>query len=487
MAGLQCPRRLWLTVHEPQPYEPPEPGSPLDFGQRIGVAAHRLFPGGIMIDEPPWEHAAATARTAGLMAEGAPAISEAAFEHEGVRVRVDALERLPGEAWGLREVKSSASVKEHFLDDVALQAWVVRGAGVVLQSVEVVHLNSAYVRGPEDVDWSAYFTRADVLDEVETRIADIPAHISAMREVLVREDCPDVEPGHQCSAPYECPYWDRCAGDKPADWILRLPRLSEDGAERLRTMGIDAVSAIPADFPLTGKQAAMREAIVSGRPWVADDLRRQLEPFGPPAAYLDFEAMAPPIPLYEGTRPYQALPFQWSLHELDAAGHLKHRGFLADGAGDPRRAFAESLVEALAPSDTPIIVYSAYEKTQLNALADLFPDLRPALEAVIGRLADLLPLVRRAVYLSAFDFSFSIKTVGPALCPEFTYDDLDGVADGMAAASAFLMIASGAIEGADEREALRRALLGYCDRDTLALVKVLEALRQLGNETGCGR
>ncbi len=307
MAGLQCPRRLWLTVHEPQPYVPLEPGSPLDFGQRIGIEAHRLFPGGLLIDEPPWEHLAATARTAALMAQGAPAIFEAAFQHDGVRVRIDSLERLPDGAWGLREVKSSASVKDPHLDDVALQAWIVRGTGVSLRSVEVIHVNSAYVRGPEGVDWPAYFTRADVLEEVEARISDIPARLSTMRETLAREDIPAAEPGRQCSAPYECPYWDRCAGDKPADWILRLPRLSEDGAVRLREMGIEAVSAIPADFPLTGKQAVMREAIVSGRPWVADDLRRQLEPFGPPAIYLDFEAMSPPIPLYEGTRPYQAL------------------------------------------------------------------------------------------------------------------------------------------------------------------------------------
>ncbi len=109
-----------------------------------------------------------------------------------------------------------------------------------------------------------------------------------------------------------------------------------------------------------------------------------------------------------------------------------------------------------------------------------------ALDAVIGRLADLLPLVRRAVYLSAFDFSFSIKTVGPALCPDFTYDDLEGVADRIAAASAFLMIASGAMESANEREATRRALLAYCHRDTLALIKVHEALRRLADEAGRG-
>ena len=243
--------------------------------------------------------------------------------------------------------------------------------------------------------------------------------------------------------------------------------------------GGEAVSAIPDDFPLTGKQSVMRDALVSGRPYVSDDLDRLLAPFGPPACYLDFEAMMPPVPLYMGTRPYQTLPFQWSLHELDDAGRLGHLEFLADGTGDPRRQFAETLIAALGRSSSPIVVYSSYERTRLRDLAELFPDLRPSLEAVIDRLADLLPLVRRAVYLPAFDFSFSIKTVGPALCPDFGYDDLDGVADGMAAAGAFLQIASGAVVNADEIARLRGQLLAYCERDTLAMVKAHEALRAL--------
>jgi hypothetical protein len=131
MAGRQCPRRLWLLVHEPPPYEEPEPGTPLDIGREIGLKAHLLFPGGVEVTEAPWEHAEAVARTAGLMADaGIPAIFEAAFEYDGIRIRVDVLERLSSGAWGLREVKSSSGLKDHYIDDIALQAYVLQGTGV---------------------------------------------------------------------------------------------------------------------------------------------------------------------------------------------------------------------------------------------------------------------------------------------------------------------------------------------------------------------
>ena len=142
----------------------------------------------------------------------------------------------------------------------------------------------------------------------------------------------------------------------------------------------------------------IRDAIVSGQPYVAKDLKQLLQPFGPPACYLDFEAMMPPIPLYEGTRPYQTIPFQWSLHSIDADGAIAHKEFLADGINDPRRQFAETLIEALATSDVPIIVYSRYEQTRLRELATDFSDLGAPLDAAIARLRDLLPIVRSAVY-----------------------------------------------------------------------------------------
>jgi predicted RecB family nuclease len=261
-----------------------------------------------------------------------------------------------------------------------------------------------------------------------------------------------------------------------------MPRLSQARVDELRACAIDAISAIPPDFPLTARQAIIRDAIATGQPFVAPDLTRLLHNYGPPACYLDFEAMMPPIPLYEGTRPYQTIPFQWSLHVLAGDGTLHHREFLARGDGDPRRAFAETLVEALSCFDAPIVVYSPYEQTRLKELAAMFADLRDPLDAIVGRLVDLLPIVRSAVYFPDAGFSNSIKSIGPALCPDFTYEDLEDIADGTAASAAFLQLASGCLTLPEEVDRLRAALRVYCHRDTLAMVEVHRALIRVAEQ-----
>jgi hypothetical protein len=480
MAGLQCPRRLWLLVHEPPPFEQPAPGTPLDIGQEVGRKAHLLFPGGVEVTEEPWEHARAVVRTAALMADaGVPAIFEAAFEYLGIRIRVDALERLSSGAWGLREVKSSSGLKDHYIDDIALQAYVIRGAGIIVSSIELLHVNTAYVRDVGGIVWPEFFTRLDVGEAVAAAVADLPDRLPAMREYLNAGALPAAEPGPQCGNPYPCEFWDRCTAHKPPDWISYMPRLSQAQAEDLKARGIEAISAIPPDFPLTSRQAVIRDAVTTGQPFVAHNLALLLHTCGPPACYLDFEAMMPPIPLYEGTRPYQTIPFQWSLHMLAADGVLHHREFLADGSVDPRRMFAETLIEALSGSDMPIVVYSHYEQTRLRELATAFPDLHDPLTAITDRLADLLPIVRRAVYIPNAGFSNSIKSVGPALCPDFSYDDLADIADGATASAAFLRLASCEITVPEEVDRLRAALRAYCGRDTLAMVEVHRALIQL--------
>jgi hypothetical protein len=434
----------------------------------------------VLIDEEPWQHAEALARTAALMTdESVPAIFEGAFEHDGIRIRVDVLERLANGAWGLREVKSTARPKDNHYDDVAIQLYVLNGSGVALSSIELIHVNSAYMRGPDGISWLEFFARVDVTDAVAARLAELPARLPAMRECLGMVELPNAEPGTQCSKPYSCEFWDRCTADKPTDWVAHLPRLSGDQASQLKALGIAAISSIPPEFPLTAKQMIIRAAWVSGRLYVSTDIQQRLQRFGPPACYLDFEAIAPTIPLYEGTRPFQALPFQWSLHTRHGDGNLRHQAFLADGANDPRREFAENLIEALAASDYPTVVYSSYERTQLTALAREFPDLSVALNGVIARLADLLPIVRSAVYLPEFGFSNSLKSVAPALCRGFGYDDLDGVADGLAASSAFHQIASGVITAPDQLAKLQAQLLAYCERDTLAMVEMHQSLMQL--------
>jgi hypothetical protein len=480
LAGLQCPRRLWLASHEPELGTSPSVGlsASFDEGAEIGRRARELFAGGVVVDDAARVDGEAMARTRQLLADPqVGAIFEAAFEHAGVRVRVDVLERLPDGAWGLREVKASTRVRDVHLHDVAVQRFVVEGAGVRLDSVEVMHVESDYVRGDAGIDWQRFFRRTDVNAETTALLPDVPARVAALQRVLELPAAPVVEPGSHCFEPYRCDFWSHCTAGKPADWVFRLPWLDADVSDRLRAAGIERITDIPEDFPLGAMQARARTAWRAGALHVEPTLATALASTGLPADYLDFETAFAAIPLYAGTRPYQQVPFQWSLHRADAEGRVTHHEFLADTQADPRPAFADALLHAMHQSHGPILVWSAFEAHRLTELAAALPDRAAALAAVQARLVDLLPIVREHVYHPGFAGSFSIKRVAPVLAPAVRYDDLDGVADGGAAATALARLARGAVESVDEEAALRRALLEYCRRDTLALVELHRQLR----------
>ncbi len=480
-AGLQCLRRLWLNVHEPAEWEEPESGSIEAVGLEIGQMARLLFPGGVLVEEPPWEHAEAVARTAALMADrSVAAIFEAAFVHSGVRVRVDVLERRSRGYWAMCEVKSSGEVKDHHYDDVAVQLHVLRGAGVRLSAVDILHVNKAYVRGHNSVSWPKFFSRVDVKAEAKKRLDGIETRLRKQRACLARAKAPKIEPESHCHTPVSCEHWESCTASKPSDWVFYMPNFRSARREELRALGIESISAIPDDFRLSPRQTVIREATRNGALHVSPDLSLRLSGFGPPAFYLDFEAFLPAVPLYHGTRPYQTIPFQWSLHHVDANGVVSHREFLADAGPDPRRQFAETLVAALKGSKLPIVVYSSYEQTRLAELATHFRDLKQPLRGIIRRLADLLPVVRSAIYHPNFDFSSSIKTAAPALCPDVTYDDLDDIADGGAASTAFWLMANGRVDAATSTR-LRKSLLAYCQRDTWAMVRLHQGLIALAS------
>ena len=475
-AGLQCLRRLWLNVREPPEWDEPEAGSLEQVGLEIGQMARLVFPGGVLVEQPPWEHAEAVTRTAALMADrSVPAIFEAAFEQSGVRIRVDVLERRPRGYWGMCEVKSSGEVKDYHYDDVGIQVHVLRSAGVRLSSIDILHVNKKYVRGQKGVSWPKFFSRIDVKAEVKARLTGIDRQLKKQRACLSRSQPPEVEPEAHCHSPVSCEHWERCTRAKPADWVFHMPHLSGARREELKALGVESISAIPDEFHLSPRQRIIRDVTRSGKPYTAPDLLKQLRGFGPPAFYLDFEAFLPAVPLYPGTHPYQTIPFQWSLHHVDSSGIVGHREFLADADSDPRRRFAETLIAALKGSKLPVIVYSSYERTRLEELAAHFPELAKPLRRIIRRLADLLPVVRSAVYHPRFDFSSSIKTAAPALCPDVTYDDLDEIADGGAASTAFFLMASGRADAAT-CERLQKSLLAYCSRDTWSMVRLHQAL-----------
>lgn len=477
LAGCRCPRLLWLGYHRPELAAAPTAALTrrLDAGTEIGRRAHALFPGGVLVKEDATRHGEAVERTRALLGNHeVSAILEAAFTYAGVRLRVDVLERLAGDGWGLREVKLAGRVKEEHLHDVALQRFVLEGSGLHVPSVEVIHVDSRYVRGSGDIEWPRYFHRRDVSEAIEQLRAGIPERVQRLHAVLALDASPAIEPSRHCGRAHDCQFWIHCTRSKPADWIFHLPR-RRDRFAALHDAGIERIVDIPDDFRLSGLQERMRDVLRTGREFVSPELRTALAPAGPPACYLDFETMNPPVPLYPGTRPHQRIPFQWSLHHRDASGAVHHREFLADGRRDPRPELAAALIDALADRTGPVLVYSRFEATVLGELAGVVPEHAAALAALRARLVDLHAIVSKHVYHPAFGGSFSLKAVAPALVPGFGYGDLDTIAGGQDAAGAFLAIAQGTLGEAEEAR-VRHALSAYCERDTLALVELHRAL-----------
>ena len=411
IAGRQCERRLWLTCHAPD-FATPTPRAAqarFDLGSEIGSRARDLFARGVLVSEAPWEHSQAVERTRQLMQdETVGAVFEAAFEHQGVRVRVDVLERETEGRWGMREVKSSTRVKDVHLEDVAVQRFVVSGAGVQIGSVEVMYISNQYVRGDDGIEWARFFIRTDVTAATGALLPGIPGCLGRFAQVLLQSAAPLVEPSAHCSAPYGCEFWAHCTAAKPADWIFNMPRLGGAQRDTLRSGGIERISDIPDGFPLNPVQQRVRAAWRAGALQVDAGLATVLAALGPPADYLDFETAVPAIPLYPGTRAYQQVPFQWSLHRLRGDGRIEHLEFLAEGAADPRAVFAESLIRALREPNGPVIVWSGFEKRMLRELADVLPQHASALRALKGRIVDLLPVARQHVYHPGFGGGFSI-------------------------------------------------------------------------------
>ena len=488
LAGLQCRKRVYLEVHHPNWAAPPDPSmqAVLSMGTELGVLARSRFSEGVLIEEGYRQREAALTHTAAVLADPTvSAIFEGAFEHNGVLVRVDILERIAGgdaRSWRLIEVKSSSRVKDVHLADLAIQSDVLQGCGIALSAMCLMHINTDYVYESGDIDVGRLFAIEDVTDAVMGRRVNVPEQVAEMKTLLLQDEPPAVEPGPHCQSPYECPFWNHCTQDKPARWIYHLPG-SKQIVTGLVEQGITTIDEIPAETALSVSQRRVKDNVE----WVSTKLEAALQSIRYPVHHVDFETVMLAVPRFPFTRPYQSIPVQWSNHIEDESGIVTHQEFLHEEPSEPRKRWAEALIESLGERGS-ICVYSAYEEAMIRQLAEAFPEFRSAFKPILKRLWDLHPIIKDHYYHPGFNGSYSMKSVLPALAPALAYDDLRIREGGQAAAEYHRMV----FVETDwvERAAIREALLRYCARDTLAMVELRKILREkAGDETlvGCIR
>jgi hypothetical protein len=476
LAGLQCQLRLWCQCYDRDLASKPPPAQQavFDSGHEVGELATRLFPGGILIDAPYYMHKQAVQSTLKAMQDpDVSAIYEAAFVCDGVRIRVDILERLDDGSWNLVEVKSSTAVKEVYYPDVAVQYYVLEGCGLKINRAGILHINNEYVYDGQNLDLESLFSFGDVTDQTIAMQPGIPSRLEALKAMLANSEAPEIQPSRHCHKPYDCEFWDHCTKDMPEFWVYDINAIGQDKLEELADVGIQAIKDIPETFPLSQIQDRIRASVTNQQEFISDQLEAELNDVVYPVHFLDFETIGVVIPRYAGTRPYQTIPFQWSDHILYEDGNLDHREYLCNEDKDPREEFTQTLIEALG-TEGSIVIYTSYETGVLNSLIEHFPQYADELQSVIDRFVDLHAIIKRHYYHPKFYGSFSLKHVLPALLPEMSYENLS-IQDGMQASLDYLQMIDSETSQ-DQNARIRSDLLIYCGQDTLAMVKIREAL-----------
>lgn len=472
LAHLQCPRRLWLQVHRTELAEY-DGGTTARFaaGTLVGEIARWFYPDGTLIDTT--NNAQALEDTARLL-DGSPRpLFEATLQADGVLVQADLLWPDGNGRWGLTEVKSSTSVKDYHYLDAAVQARIARAAGIKLSRVEIAHVDNRFIY-PGDGDYDGLLTRADITGEIASLEAEVPAWITSARATLDGDD-PETPPGDHCHDPYDCPFLGHCVPFDPTVFPPEILPRQRGLAAMLRAEGHDDLRDVPAARLTNPLHRRVHEVTQTGRAFLDPAAGRILETLPRPHYYLDFETIQFAVPVWTGTRPYQQIPFQWSCHIEDDSGAITHHEFLAEPPADPRRAFATTMLGALGDRGPVFVYHAAFERTRIHELADAFPDLAPALQAVAARIVDLLPIVREHYYHRDMRGSWSIKAVLPTIAPELSYGDLE-VSDGGMAQVAFAELMQHGLP-AERRAQLRNSLVKYCELDTRAMVRVARFLR----------
>ncbi len=468
----QCARRLWLAVHQPGAAATDDSAQArFAAGREVGIVARALAPDGVLVQADP-DLDAALETTRRWLAAGDRPLFEATFEHDGALVRIDVLEPMGDATWRIAEVKSSTSAKPHHRSDLATQVWVARQAGVPVSGAAIRHIDNRFVLA-EPGWFEGLFADEESLDEIEALVAERQALIGAARDALKGPE-PAISPGDQCASPYACEFSGHCSRGltEAPDWPVTI--LPNGGGRRWLEAGIDDLLQVDAAALTNPVHRRVYDATLSGATFHdAAAARAAIGEWSWPRAWLDFETIAFAVPRWVGTRPYQQVPFQFSVHVEQEDGRIDHHAFLSLDGQDPRRGCAEALIKAL-PEDGAIIAYSAgFERGRMRELADAFPDLAAALSARADRIVDLLPVTRATWYHRDQRGSWSIKAVLPTVAPDLDYGGLE-VKDGGQAQMAWLEIS----EGADpaRRAELERALLAYCERDTWAMVVLARRL-----------
>ena len=471
ISAWQCPKRLHLEKHHSELADVSALTESLwATGHQVGAISQQLYGTDESVEIP-------FNRKTGLMVHETKAlldggadfpIFEATFQYEGVLVRADVL--IPdGNGWRMIEVKASTSVKDYHVLDCAIQDWVLRNSGIEVTTISLAHIDNQFEYAG-DGNYEGLLVEHDLTGEVRTLEPTVLGLVAEARDAITGP-MPLINVGARCTKPYECQFIKHCWPNDTEYPVAGLGGAKAKLGDYV-ALGYRDICDVPAVSVTAATQQRIHRVTCSGAPEILDGARQAFDALPYPRYYLDFETIGPAVPFWAGTRPYAAVPVQWSCHIEDANGNFRHKEFLDLSGEPPMRALAESLIDCLGDTG-PVLMWTNYEEGVINKLIDLYPDLAEPLHKVIDRLYDLHPIVKENYYHPKMLGSWSIKAVMPAINPDMDYAKLAGIKEGTAASEGFIE-AIDPKTTPDRKAELEEQLLRYCKFDTEAMVEIVQ-------------
>lgn len=481
LRGCQCHKSLWMYKNEFHLKEDASAAQQAIFnrGTDVGTLARQLFPGGI--DASPFDsfhYHQSVAFTENAIKENAAIIYEAAFQYDQVLAALDILKNDSGK-WFAYEVKSSTEIKEVHIKDAALQYYIITKCGIQLEDIFIVYINNQYTKKGE-LDLSQLFVIQSVKKEVTELQNFIEEKIVELKQIATSDVKPQMNIGIQCTDPYDCDFITHCWSHIPAVSIFNLVRLKSTKKIEWYSEGVIEFSQLNEGHLLSDGQKMQVESYLNQKDFIdVESIHAFLSTINYPVYFMDFETFQLAIPLFDNSKPYQQIPFQFSIHfKTDKKTEAQHSEFLAEANGkDPRENFIIALLKATELPGTILVYNQSFEISRLKELSQDFPEYSLEIENRISRIMDLMvPFAKRWYYTPGMNGSYSIKAVLPSLVPELSYKDLE-IGDGGTASAVFLDLFNNPKNEATE--SIRANLLKYCQLDTLAMVRILEVLERI--------
>ena len=498
-ACVQCKKMFWLRKYKPNSAAGKDKTAIFATGREVGELAKGLF--GDYEDVPYDETLTPMVETTEVLLENKPnVITEASFTYDYNFCSVDILKN-DKDGVEIYEVKNSGGVKSIYLDDVAYQYYVLDNLGFNVKKACIVHLDTSYIIG-EELDLQKLFHIEDVTDKAKEKQCEVRDNIEEFRKFM-KEHGEDNEPnmslGINCCEPYSCDFWQYCTKCLPKPNVFDIKWMSkEEKFEKYDEGKISFEELASKDEHFSRYKDKIKMQIEfendDKEPYIDEEYIEGFLDLEYPLYFIDYEACQYAIPKYKDTKPYQQIPFQYSLHiikEKDAPpehkeylGEVDDENLIRDFAENMINEFSDNFDENGLLKDCSVIVYNkTFEETHVNKeLARMFPDLKAKIESINANMVDLeVPFRNRKYYVKEMKGRSSLKYVLPALYPPELYPELDYsklpvVHDGGEAPQAFLSLKD---KTPKEQEKIREGLKAYCKLDTLAMVKILEKLQRI--------